>query len=118
MLRTKALQNLAAGELLLERGLVDAAMSRLYYAAYQAAVARFTDMGLAPGQVRSGAVEWDHSMVANNARVLRGRWADRNLFFRIRDLRVIADYRAREIARAEVETVRGPAADLVRELTA
>lgn len=92
MLKDKAIENLAAGDLLLDRGHVNAATSRYYYSMYQAAVHRLTAKGFRPGAVRSGAVEWDHSMVLNNARSLRHSWADVGLYAEMRHLRGVADY--------------------------
>jgi uncharacterized protein (UPF0332 family) len=96
VLRDKALSNLRAGEALLAVGLVDPAASRLYYACYQAAVHRLTLVGRTPGATRSGAVEWDHSMMKNNAGSVRGRRSDGFMYEQVRDLRRIADYSAAE----------------------
>lgn len=74
MLKDKAVENLAAGNLLVERGHANAAASRYYYAMFQAAVHRLNLKGWRPGAVRSGAVDWDHSMVLNNLGRIGGRW--------------------------------------------
>ena len=74
MLKDKAVENLAAGDLLVERGHPNAAASRYYYAMFQAAVHRLNLKGWKPGAVRSGAVDWDHSMVLNNLGRIGGRW--------------------------------------------
>src|SRR5437870_1883034 len=117
MLKDKALENLAAGELLLGQGLVNSAASRLYYAMYEAGVHKLTQQGRTPGETRSGAVEWDHSMVQNNAGLLRGRRSDRLLFHAMRTLRVVADYRDENVRDAELHARRALAVALVRELT-
>jgi hypothetical protein len=118
MLREKALVNLVAGGLLLEARLHDPAASRLYYAMYQAAVHRFRQMGWAPGRVRSGAVHWDHAMVANNVKCLRGRTADRWLYGRMLRMRVEADYDDAPVREADVAGLRGLVARFVEEVTA
>jgi hypothetical protein len=92
MLRHKARDNLRAGEALAALGLVDPATSRYYYAMYQAAVHRLTRRGWTPGRLQSGAVEWSHVVVMNNASLLRGRRGDRALFDAMRQLRMKADY--------------------------
>jgi hypothetical protein len=92
MLKDKAAKNLQAGETLAALGLVDPATTRYYYALYQAAVHRLTQRGWTPARVRSGAVEWDHSMVLNNVVHARGRRSDRVLYESMRELRGIADY--------------------------
>jgi uncharacterized protein (UPF0332 family) len=94
MLKDKSVRNLQAGEALSALGLVDPAASRYYYAMYQAAVHRFAELGLTPGRIRSGAVEWDHSMVLNNIFLVRGQGSDRDVYRAMREMRRIADYDA------------------------
>ena len=108
MLSDKARANLQAGEILSAAGLFDPAASRCYYAMFQAAVHRLTTLGWTPGRLSSGAVEWDHTMVANNVLLVRRRRANRDLFARMRDLRERADY----------ATARIPAGDLAAEVAA
>jgi hypothetical protein len=117
MLKHKAVENLAAGDLLLARGYVNAAASRFYYAMYQAAVQRLRDLGRTPSSVPSGAVEWDHSMVQNNTRLLRDEWRDHMLFRTMRILRVDADYEADAVLVEKVRERRSAVADFVKELT-
>jgi len=116
MLKDKALENLAAGDILLRRGHVNAAASRYYYAMYQAAVHTLTRQGRVPGQIRSGAVEWDHSMVENNTRMLRQHVPDRFLYGGLRRLRTRADYGPIDVMRHEVEDVRRGVDEFVKEL--
>lgn len=116
MLKDKAVENLAAGDLLFERGHVNAAASRYYYAMYQAAVFEHTRRGRRPGEVRSGAVDWDHSMVENNTRRLRQRLDDRMLYGDMRRLRTRGDYGPGDVLRHELEVVRRDIVDFVREL--
>jgi len=92
MLKDNAVRNLQAGEALVALGLVDPAASHYYYAMYQAAVHHLTQRGWTPGRIRSGAVDWDHSMVMNNVAVVRSRRSDRELYREMRDMRQIADY--------------------------
>jgi len=102
MLKDKAVTNLRAGEALSALGLVDPAASRYYYSMYQAAVHRFAELGLTPGRIRSGAVEWDHSMVMNNVSLVRGRRSDRIVYQAMRELRRLADYGNKSIKPGEL----------------
>ena len=115
MLKDKALENLAAGELLLDRGLVNAAASRLYYAMYEAAVWALTKEGKRPGAFRSGAVEWDHSMVENNVGVLRNSFEDRDLYREMRRARTTADYKADGVDATQLRWFRADVVDFVKE---
>jgi uncharacterized protein (UPF0332 family) len=117
MLKDKALASLAAGDLLLERGIPDDAASRYYYAMYRAAVHRLTGLGFRPDAVRSGAVEWDQSMVLNNTRRLRGVWHDRCLYETMRRFRSDADYADESVEASKVEAHREAIRDFVRDLT-
>ena len=117
MLKDKAVENLAAGDLLFDRGHVNAAASRYYYAMYQAAVHRLTQRGFRPERIRSGAVEWDHSMVLNNTRWLRKSWRDNLLYLEMRRLRSGADYGDESISVADIADRREAIRDFVRELT-
>jgi uncharacterized protein (UPF0332 family) len=94
MLKDKSAMNLQAGEILAAAGLVDASASRYYYAMYQAAVHRLAALGLTPGRLESGAVQWSHAMVANNVLLVRKRRSDRDLYAALRTMRQRADYEA------------------------
>ena len=118
MLKDKALTSLAAGESLLAGGFSNDAASRLYYAMYQAAVHALTQRGRRPEQTRSGAVDWDHSMVENNVRTLRGSRADKDLYRAMRSLRVAADYAPDYIRGADVIERHAAVSRFVKELTA
>ena len=117
MLKDKALKNLAAGELLLGRGCPSAAASRLYYAMYQAAVHRLTALGVVPGRMRSGAVEWDHSMVLNNLSLVGARRLDRVLYAEMRRLRGEADYGDDPVRAPDLDDRQDAVRELVRRLT-
>src|SRR5438105_2013613 len=98
MLKDKAVANLRAGDVLFAAGLVDPAASRYYYALYQAAVHALTRLGWTPARVRSGAVEWEHSMVRNFVSTVRGRRSDRDLYQEMRELRERADNEDQAVA--------------------
>jgi uncharacterized protein (UPF0332 family) len=115
MLKDKALENLAAGESLLAAGRINAAASRYYYAMYQAAVHSLTTSGKQPGAFRSGAVEWDHSMVENNAGMLRRSYEDRALYGFLRRTRVKADYKADDVDAADLRPLCEDIAHFVEE---
>jgi uncharacterized protein (UPF0332 family) len=117
MLKDKALASLAAGDLLVERGFPDDAASRYYYAMYRAAVHALTVQGRRPGQFRSGAVDWDHSMVENNAGLIRKRFEDRMLYRDMREMRVLADYRPGSVNVGDLRRCRPEVAAFVKELT-
>lgn len=102
MLADKATANLRAGDILAAAGLIDPAASRYYYAMFQAAVHRLTKLGWTPGRLSSGAVEWNHTMVANNVLLVRRLRSDRDLFARMRDLRVVADYREASVPPGQI----------------
>jgi uncharacterized protein (UPF0332 family) len=116
MLKDKALENLAAGESLLAERRVNAAASRLYYAMYQAAVHRLTLYGHRPGKIRSGAVDWDHSMVENNVFMCRGDRRDRPLYIVMRRLRGQADYDDDAVDGWKLDERRDAIRGFVREL--
>jgi uncharacterized protein (UPF0332 family) len=116
MLKDKAIENLAAGELLLDHGHVNAAASRFYYAMYEAAVHRLTLYGHRPGKIRSGAVDWDHSMVENNVFMCRGDRRDRPLYTVMRRLRGQADYDDDAVDKLKLDERRDAIRDFVREL--
>ena len=102
MLADKSAANLRAGDILAAAGLIDPAASRYYYAMFQAAVHRLTKLGWTPGRLSSGAVEWNHTMVANNVLLVRRLRSDRDFFARMRDLRARADYRETSIRPEEL----------------
>lgn len=117
MLRHKARDNLRAGEALAALGLVDPATSRYYYAMYQAAVHALTRKGWTPGRLQSGAIDWAHVVVMNNALLLRGQRADRHLFEVMRDLRRQADYGDEGVVPARLASLVDEVRGLVEELT-
>jgi len=117
MFKDKALASLSAGDLLLAQGLPDDAMSRFYYAMYRAAVHVLTARGHQPSELRSGAVQWDHSMIENNAGLLRGNRDDRRLYREMRALRVMADYGSVSVGAERVAVRRAAVGSLVRDLT-
>jgi len=117
MLKDKALTSLAVGDLLLDRGFPDDAASRYYYAMYRASVHALMVRGVRPSQVRSGAVQWDHSMIENNAGLLRGNRDDHRLYREMRALRVMADYGAVSVGAERVAVRRAVVGSFVRDLT-
>src|SRR5262245_61693810 len=116
MLKDKALTSLAVGDLLLERGFPDDAASRYYYAMYRAAVHALTAKGHRPERLRSGAVDWDHSMVENNVSMCRRNPKHRLLYMQMRRLRVLADYGRDSVSRGDITARREAIHELVKEL--
>lgn len=113
----KARENLEAGLLLLEAGLVNAAASRLYYALFQAAVYALERQGKTPARLRRGARRWDHRMVGERASLVRGLAEDAVLFDELRDLRGRADYESSPVERRKVEFMKQEVERFVREVT-
>jgi len=118
MLKDKSARNLQAGEILVAAGLVDPATSRYYYAMFQAAVHRLTALGWTPGRLERGAVRWTHTMVANNALLVRKRRSDRDLYAAMRSMRERADYHTKsvdpELLASHVAAVRGFVEEAIR----
>jgi hypothetical protein len=117
MLKDKSAQNLQAGEILAAAGLVDASAGRYYYAMYQAAVHRLTAIGLSPGRLESGAVQWNHAMVANNVLLVRKRRSDRDLYAALRSMREYADYDEESIVPSDLAGYVGAVRQFVEEAT-
>ncbi len=117
MLRDKARDNLRAGEALAALRLVDPATSRYYYAMYQAAVHALTRKGWTPGRLQSGALDWAHVVVMNNASLLRGRRSVRSLFDAMRELRMQADYSDEGVVPEQLADLVDDVRGLVEELT-
>jgi uncharacterized protein (UPF0332 family) len=116
-LKWKAIQNLQAGILLLERGLADGAANRLYYALFQAAVFGLERAGRTPREARPGAKVWDHRIVGDRIVSVRGLHEDGRLFRRMRDLREIADYDSRPVDRRKVESWKHDVGRFVGDVT-
>ena len=114
--KDKAVENLAAGDLLVERGHPNAAASRYDYAMFQAAVHRLTQRGIRPEAVRSGAIDWDHSMVLNTTRWLRRSWRDQLLYLEMRRLRAEAGYGDEPFSVSDLTDRRASIRDFVKEL--
>jgi hypothetical protein len=92
LVKDKARSNLKASRMLIEKDLVDPAMSRLYYALFQAGVHALQSSGKRPRDL-SMHDDWKHETVCGNASLCRGRIGDRLLFTQAKSLRVEADYR-------------------------
>ena len=117
MLSDKAKTNLQAGEILSAAGLFDPAASRYYYAMFQASVHRLTALGWTPGRLSSGAVEWNHTMVANNVLLVRRRRSDRDLIAEVRYMRELADYAEDSVDPTDVASHAAAVREFVEETT-
>lgn len=115
-MKEKAIQNLEAGNLLLVRGLVDAAASRFYYALFQAAIHALEGKRASPS--RPGARPWSHRVVGDRIAGVRNRDGDAAFFRKVRDLRGRADYDASPVERRDVEYLKHEIERFVREVTA
>jgi len=117
-MRAKARRSLEAARLLLARGFVDEAASRLYFALFQAGVYALERRGLRPADFRAGATYWEHRTVARNAERIRGEPGDAGLFERSRDLHQKSDYTRDFVRRRDLEFLRYKVERFVLEVTA
>ena len=116
-MKSKARENLEAALRLLERGLLNAAASRLYFAAFQAAIHALRARSRAPAERQAGAGGWSHARVEEAIATVRGNEEDRNVFRAARLLREEADYGSGTVWRRELEFLRPEVERLVRDLT-
>ncbi|HKB16462.1 MAG TPA: HEPN domain-containing protein [Planctomycetota bacterium] len=113
----KARRTLKIALHLLEIGAFDDAASRMYYAAFQAAVETLRRQGRSPSDFRKGAKDWDHEMVGRNAALVRGLAQDGDLLRRLRELRERADYHERAVMRRDLEFLRPDVVRFVEEVS-
>ncbi len=112
----KARRTLRIALHLLEIGALDDAASRLYYAAFQAAVETLRRQGRSPSDLRKGAKDWDHRMVGRNAALVRGHPEDGILLGRLRVLRERADYEKESVERRWLELLKAEAVRFIEEV--
>ncbi|HET6201929.1 MAG TPA: HEPN domain-containing protein [Planctomycetota bacterium] len=117
-MRRKAREALEAARVLLERGLLNDAASRLYYAAFLAGIHGLERLGKRPADFRGGSTYWDHRTVAREVVRIRGLSEDGALLKRLRILRLRADYGERLVDRAELEFVIHETRRFVEQVTA
>jgi len=108
--KNKARANLKASRTLIAEDLVDPAMSRLYYALFQAGVHALKKGGWTPRKLGPYG-EWKHSTVREGAYLMRSDHGDRILFQEACALREQADYDVLPVNRRRV-------ADLYPEIEA
>jgi hypothetical protein len=101
--KDKARANLKATMTLVEQDLLDPAMSRLYYALFQAGVHALEAGGKRPQDLGPYS-EWKHETVCGNASLVRGRKDDRILYTQAKGLRVQADYTPTPVGKKQLET--------------
>ncbi|MCI0586747.1 MAG: HEPN domain-containing protein [Planctomycetes bacterium] len=116
-MKAKARENLEAALRLLDRGLLNAAASRLYFAAFQSAIHALQARNRVPADAGSGIPAWSHAGVQERIATIRGSEEDRRTFESLRRLRELADYGARSVWRRELEFLLPDAQRLVRDLT-
>ena len=116
-MRRKARQSLHATRVLLERGLVDDAASRLYFALFQAAVHGLERQGKSPADLRPGATYWEHRTVCRHAALVLGKAEDEDLLADALVLRRDADYRTGPVERWRIESLRPEIFRFVEEVT-
>lgn len=116
--KDKATQNLEASRLLVKNGLLDPAMSRLYYALFQAGVHALEKQGKKPDDFTRDATQWKHGWLGSNAFLCRGRKADKSMFRMACSLRERADYREQRVLRDEVDALLPDITAFVQEVCA
>lgn len=114
-MRLAARENLAAAFLLLERGLLRAAASRLYFSMFQAAVCALERRGAKPP---SRDRYWSHDLVLRLAQSIRGDVQDEVRLRDLRKMRISGDYQVWEFERRHLERVRNDVRRFVEEVTA
>lgn len=105
-MKDKVDKNLEAAEFLLDRGLHDSAMSRLYYGLFQAGRYGLERLGRKPSDTRVDATEWRHDQVGDEVWFIREERDDRKLFKMALSLRKKADYLEPSVERRELEDMR------------
>ncbi len=116
-MKAKARENLEAALRLLDRGLLNAAASRLYYAVFQAAIHALQSRRRDSAEAPAGGRGWSHAGVQDQIATIRSDDEDQRMFKRLRLLREMADYGQPSVPRRELEFLRPDAERLVRELT-
>jgi uncharacterized protein (UPF0332 family) len=115
--KAKARENLEAALRLLDLGLLNAAASRLYYGAFQAAIHALDEKRRTPLESRRGARGWSHEKVEEHVAEIRGEREDRALFDDSRSLRETADYGPSSVTRQDLDHLRHDAERFIRQLT-
>lgn len=103
--------------MLLDRGLVNAAASRLYYSLFQAAVHSLESQKHTPASLKLNAETWEHGMICNNTKLVRGNPSDRKLFEIFRSMREEADYSKVSVEVERVTSRLAAVRQLVEEAT-
>jgi uncharacterized protein (UPF0332 family) len=115
--KDKAKANLRAARKLMHERILDPAMSRLYYALFQAGVHVFTQAGRSPEDFkRDSRGRWGHDVICGNASLLRPGRDDRPLFREARSLRERADYEVLRVHRHQIEVLLPEVEELVAEV--
>jgi uncharacterized protein (UPF0332 family) len=113
-MKEKARRNLDATRILLAAACVDPAMSRLYYALFQATVYHFECRGVRPSEL-GPYTQWKHSTARNHVYRIRQRNEDVVLLRLAYTLRSQADYAAEPVDGMTVAKLVFRAEDFVRE---
>lgn len=96
--------------------LIDPAMSRLYYALFQAGIHAMKKSGKQPSDFTLGETKWRHNWIRDGARLFRGSKADKPMFQLAYSLRERADYRKQSVRRDEIDALMVPAEAFVQEV--
>lgn len=118
MLKDKAQENLDAGVRLVDAtpSRPNAAMSRLYYALYQAALHCHEKASRKFFHVDATASKWTHELVRNSAALLRGKTDDVKLFTDALAQRVTADYKHHPVEIVKVKAMLPKVEEFVRSV--
>ncbi len=114
----KAKANLKASKKLLGADLVDPAMSRLYYALFQAGVHALRLAGKKPEDFKVASKgKWGHDIICGNISILRPQSNDWALFRDARFLREQADYDMVPVVRQRVMNLLPQVEEFVRQVS-
>lgn len=117
-MKKKAASSLVACKALVSSRLTDSAASRLYYALFQAGVHVLERQGKNPADFTSGATQWAHGWICDNAYLFRKVREDKRLFKMAYSLRERADYRVPPVQPCELDPLLPRAEDFVQDVCA
>ena len=101
----KAKENLGVGARCMVDGHCNAAASRLYYSAFQAAAWALACAGMSPQSITADAMTWNHTMVRQNLGKILSPSTDRTHlrnYLVLKALREKADYAPEDVSKGEL----------------
>jgi uncharacterized protein (UPF0332 family) len=113
--KERSSKNLAAAICLIDKALEAPAASRLYYALYQAVIAKAIPLGVGPTS-RGGHRVWEHRQVSDLMKRVTGSSQDRMMYRHLVSQRECADYLTGEITLDDVRRDLADARPLLERL--